>query len=238
VAAMTQAATLEPRSIEEPTLRAEIKGTSHHNALAWLPVQANNSTNGRKDKMETNQNTYLVRVCGLRLRGAKAEAAAIAARRRSEFSALLQKTYRLDRDDTHRGQLYKLADSAAAKANAEIARLAEEFGVDLVFGPTMTISYGQWPECVQQWSEDDWQMALREIRRLERKAAALIERTSMDTLIRLMDEHLAPVEAKKLLEAIPAAAELVPELKCEDLKGEPVQAGDEGDAQDSEDWPF
>jgi hypothetical protein len=45
---------------------------------------------------------------------------------------------------------------------------------------------------------------------------------SMDTLIRLMDEHLALVEATALVQAMPAAAELVPELKREDLEWEPA----------------
>jgi hypothetical protein len=187
---------------------------------------------------ERTEREYLVRACCLRLRGAKAEAAAIAAKRRSQFKALLEKTYNLDEIDSPIGRLYKLANSAAAKANEELARLAEEFGMDLAFGPTLTISYRLWPEYVRLCSEGEWRMAEPTIRRLEREAVVQIERTSMDAMIQLTDEHLAPAEAKILVEAIPAAVELVPELKWEDLKREPDQAGDEEDALDSEELPF
>jgi hypothetical protein len=172
-----------------------------------------------------NEKEYLVQGCCQRFRGAKAEAAAIAAKRRSEFKALLEKTYSLDGDDTPLRRLYKLANSAAAKANEEIARRAEEFGMDLVFGPTLTISYGQWPEYAR-YSEYEWQQAERKICRLEREAASQIERAAMRALTALFDEHLSPAEAKALVQAIPAAAELLPELKREDLEEEPDDAGD------------
>ena len=168
--------------------------------------------------METIQKEYLVKVCLQRLRGAKAEAAAIAAKRRSEFEALLEKTNGID-GDSHLGQLYKLASSAAAKANEDIARLAKELGTDLVFGPRLTISYGQWPEVLRH-SEDRWQLAGRKIRRLEKEAVEQIERQSMDKSIRLLNEDLTPDEATAIIQAIPAAAELMPELKISDLKRE------------------
>src|SRR5215472_13753071 len=145
--------------------------------------------------METNQKEYLAQVCRLRCRVAKAEAAAIGAKRKSEIGPLLERMYSPAKDDSPWGKLNKFADSAAAKANEEIARLAEEFGTHLMLGPTLTISYGQWPEIVQFGSENDWQVAVRKIRRLETEAAAQIERTSMDSLIQVMDEYLAPAEA-------------------------------------------
>jgi hypothetical protein len=185
-----------------------------------------------------NEKQYLVQVCCQRFQEAKSEAAAIAEKRRLEFDALLEKTYSLDEDNSHLGQLYKLANSAIAKVNEEIARLAEELGMHLQFGPSLAIDYGDWPQCLRHCSDNEWQKAKHKIRRLETEAAAQIERTSMDTLIRLMDEHLAPDEATALVQAIPAAAELVPELKREDLKGEPVHAGDTEDALDPGDFPF
>uniref|UniRef100_Q027Z7 Uncharacterized protein n=1 Tax=Solibacter usitatus (strain Ellin6076) TaxID=234267 RepID=Q027Z7_SOLUE len=185
--------------------------------------------------METKriEKEHLVRVCCQRIQGAKAEAAAVAARRMSEFDALLETSFRRDEDDSPRGKLYRFANSAAEKANEEIAHLAEESGTDLCLGPQLTISYGQWPEIVQHCSEEDWRVAGRRIRRLEREAAAQIERTSMDTLVQLMEEKLTPAEAMGLVQAIPAAAELISELKREDLKWEPDDAGEVQDALDS-----
>jgi hypothetical protein len=181
--------------------------------------------------METNQNENLARACCLRLLGAKAEAAAIAAKRRSEFDALIHKRYSLDEDDLDGNdsfsQLYKLANSTVVKGNEVIARRAEELGMTLQLGPSLKIDYGDYPQYVQHCSESEWQKALRKIRRLEREAAAQIERTAMDTLIQLTDPCLAPADARKLLEAIPAAAELVPELKLDDLEREPDHDTDE-----------
>jgi hypothetical protein len=64
--------------------------------------------------------------------------AAIAAKRRSEFEDLLETMYSLDDNGSHLGQLFRLAKFAAVKGNEEIARLAEEFGMSLEFGPGST----------------------------------------------------------------------------------------------------
>ena len=57
-------------------------------------------------------------------------------------------------------------------------------------------------------------------------------------MIELIGKRLTSTEATALVQAIPAAAELVPELKREDLKGEPVHAGDTKHALDPDDFPF
>jgi hypothetical protein len=191
----------------------------------------------RKERMETNR-IDLVKVCGQRFKGAKAEASAIASKRMSEFGALLDTAFNLDEDDSPRGKLYGFANTAVARANEEIARLAKESGTDLHLGPTLTIDYGQYPEIVQHCSERDWRSARCKIRRLAKEAAAQIERTSMDTLIQLMDANLTPAEAMMLVQAIPAAAELMPELKREDLEWKPDPPGDEEAALALDDWPF
>ena len=173
--------------------------------------------------MQTNR-IDLVKGCCQRFQGARAEAAAAAAGRMSEFDALLEATCRVDKDDDSRwGQLCKLANSAAARANEEVARLAAEFGTSVhpQTGPWLEVSYGDLPYLNKRHFLKDRDAAMRKIRRIETEAAEQIERTSMDTLIQLMDEHLVPAEATALVQAIPAAAELVPELKREDLKWEP-----------------
>jgi hypothetical protein len=176
----------------------------------------------------------------LRFQGAKAEAAATAARRKAEFEALLEKTYSLEENDSHLGQLYKLANSAAAEANEQIACLARRFGTHLQFGPSLKISYGDWPQHARHCSKNDRWRAAHRISRLETEAAAQIERTSTDTLIQLMGENLALAEAKKLVEAIPAAADLIPELKREDLNCEPDHPRYPGDdtGVGDDDLPF
>jgi hypothetical protein len=209
------------------------------NALAWPPVQIDYSqptrfkvSNCKEIIMQTKQieKENLIRVCCERFRGAKAEAADIAAKRRWEFISLLETAFNIDQDDSPRGKLHRFANSAVARANEEIAHLAKESGTDLVFGPTLTISYGQWSEFVQHCTKRDWQMASCKIRRLETEAAAQIERTSMDTLIQLMDANLTPAEAAALVEAIPTAAALIPVVQFEDLKLEPDGTEDVKDA--------
>jgi hypothetical protein len=181
---------------------------------------------------------HLVQECCRRLQEAKADAAAIAAQRLSDFHDLIEETYSLDEDDSSVEQLYKLANSAVAKANEEMAHRAEEFGVNLQFGPSLAIDYGDWPQYVQHCSDNDRWRAERRIRRIKREAAAQIEHQAIDTLIQVMDEHLGPAEATMLVDAIPAAADLVPELKREDLEGEQVRAGGEENGLDSSETPF
>jgi hypothetical protein len=200
-------------------------------AIAALP-------NGN-DRIEEE---YLVKVCRLRRLMAKTEAAAIAARRRSEFEALLEKTYySFDKDDdSPKGQLCKIAKSAAARANEELAHLAADFGMSLhpQLGPWLEVSYGESLYHAERCSAKDRYAAERKIRRLETGAASQIERTSIDTLTRLLAEDLTPAQAAELVQAIPAAAELVPEVKLEDLKWEPDHAMDPEDASGLEDVPF
>jgi hypothetical protein len=170
--------------------------------------------NGEEEKTmqeKRNDKEHLIQVCRQRFRGAKAEAAAIAAKRRSEFEALLKEIYSLDNQQ----QLFDFVVSAIAKANEELACLVEQFAMPHHFYK-LERSEDDAEVCL---GEDRWR-AEQKIGRLEREAAAQIERTSMDTLIQLMDEHLRPDEATALVHAIPAAAELIPELNREDLKRE------------------
>jgi hypothetical protein len=178
--------------------------------------------------MQTKQieKTYLIQVCSQRLEGAKAEAAAIAAERRSEFETLLDKAYNLDRDDSYIVQLIDLAKSGAEKGNEEIDRLAKKLGMSPHVVPWLRISSDSIGAYPHHCSEED-RVAKRRISRLEAEAAAQIERSSMDTSARLMDEHLTPAEATVLVQAIPTAADLVPELKLEDLKWEPEPEAEE-----------
>src|SRR5215467_4177353 len=106
---------------------------------------------------------YLVQVCRQRFRGAKAEAAAIAAERRSEFKAFLKERYSIVEGDSPHGQLHKLATFAAAETNAKIASRAEEFGIEVQFRPSLVIDYGQWEEFAQQCSQEDAWLGERRI---------------------------------------------------------------------------
>jgi hypothetical protein len=62
------------------------------------------------------------------------------------------------------------------------------------------------------------------IKRQEKEAALQIERTAIEAQTRLIAEHLTLADAKALVHAIPAAAELMPELKFEDLQEEAAHA--------------
>ena len=151
---------------------------------------------------------YLVHECCQRCLGAKAEATAIAAKRRSEFEALLKEIYSPENEQ----RLYEFAARAAIDANEDLAHLARELGM---FRSNIQLI----SECdVEHPSKNDRQWAERKIARRERQAAAQIEHASIDALIRLKDESLTPDEAAALVQAIPSAAELVPELKREDLQ--------------------
>jgi hypothetical protein len=67
-------------------------------------------------------------------------------------------------------------------------------------------------------------MADSKISRLKKEAALQIERISIETQTRLIEERFTLAEATALVQAIPAAAELMPELRVEDLDEEPAHA--------------
>jgi hypothetical protein len=182
--------------------------------------------------MTTKQN--LVQLCCQRFREAKAEAAAISAKRLSELDDLVKMAYTPVEDDSQLGQLLKFANSAAAKANDQIVRIAEEFGIHPVYRPTLTIDHGQYfSDGPFYWWRTSRPMAESMIGTREREAAAQIEDRSIDTLIRLMDEDIAPAEAAALVQAIPAAVELMPEMTLADLDRESDHVRAEA-ARDSE----
>jgi hypothetical protein len=131
-----------------------------------------------------------IQACRLRARIAGAEAAAIAAKRKAEFHAFIEEKYNLDSEDGTWGHLNKFVKSAAAKGNEEIARFAEEAGMSLEFGPTLTIDYGPWPSVYYQWRREDMWEADCRIRRLEKEAALQIERIAIETQTRLIAECL------------------------------------------------
>jgi hypothetical protein len=231
--------TMSKKTKEEPEKAQQMLRQPAGDSVVVHEREYDDHRNGERNKsmQERNEKEYLVRACYLRFREAKAEAAAIAAKRRSEFEALLEKTDGIDEHNRRLGQMYKVANSAAARAKEQISRLMQELGISLELATSLAISYGDWPQCVQHCMDDRWRAENR-ISRLETEAAAQIERASMETLIQLMDEHLPPAEASVLVQAIPAAAELIPELKREDLNGEPDHAGEAKGALRSADSPF
>jgi hypothetical protein len=89
------------------------------------------------------------------------------------------------------GQLFKVANSAAARAKEQIARLMQELGISLELATSLAISYGDWPQYAQHCSENSRHRVDDRISRLETEAAAQIEQTAIDTVIQLTDEHLA-----------------------------------------------
>jgi hypothetical protein len=103
----------------------------------------------------------------------------------------------------------------------QIAHLAEEAGMPLQLGPTLIIDYGErssffGESCMEsKASMADWRM-----NQLAKEAALQIERTAIETQKRLSAEPLTLADAKALVQAIPTAAELMPELKFEDLQDE------------------
>jgi hypothetical protein len=166
----------------------------------------------------------LIQVCRLRARIAEAKAAAIAAKRKAEVRAILKKRYNDDKDVSRGEQLYNLAESLAAKANEEIARLAEKTGWPVDDAPTLELYYHYIPTyCQDYWDRNTKRVNCR-ISKLQKEAALQIERTAIETQMRLIAEHLTLADAKALIHAIPAAAELMPELKFEDLQEEAAHA--------------
>jgi hypothetical protein len=82
----------------------------------------------------------LLQLCRMRARVAKADATAVAARRRAEFAAQLAAIYHWDTDDTWR-EAHRLAKAAVDRAREEIRARSKELGIPRRFAPDLDLQW-------------------------------------------------------------------------------------------------
>ena len=132
----------------------------------------------------------LLQVCRMRARVAKAEANAVAARRKAEFEAQLAAIYHFDNDEVWK-QAHAAALIAVEQAREQIARRARELGIPGAFAPDVGLHwYGRGENAIRERRTELTRVAHRKIDQLEKEAKLGIERASVDIQTKIVADGL------------------------------------------------
>jgi hypothetical protein len=160
----------------------------------------------------------LLQLCRMRARVAKADATAVAAKRRAEFAAQLAAIYHWDNDDTWR-EAHRIAEEAVKRAQQEIEARSLEMGIPKSFAPSVVMRwYGRGENATSQRRTELIRVAHSKIEQLEKEAKHAIERASVEIQTRLVADGLESVEAKAFLDSMPTAEQLMPVLSVEEIQ--------------------
>jgi hypothetical protein len=154
----------------------------------------------------------------MRARVAKADATAVAARRRAEFAAQLAATYHWDTDDTWR-EAHRLAEAAVDRAREEIQARSRELGIPKRFAPDLGLQWwGRGENASRERRAELTKVAHTKIEQLEKEAKHAIERASVEIQTRLVADGLESAEARAFLDSMPTAEQLMPALTVEEVQ--------------------
>lgn len=168
--------------------------------------------------MKRNDQQDLLQVVRMRARVAKADAAAVAARRKAEFAAQLAAVYSYDDDEVWK-KAQAAADVAAEAAQKDVARRCAELGIPRRFAPEIRLLwYGRGENAVASRRAELTKVANTKIEQLQKEAIHEIERSSVELQTQLVAGCLESEEAKAFLEAMPTAEQLMPQITVEQIK--------------------
>ena len=175
--------------------------------------------------MNKSDRDDLLKVCRMRVRVAKADAAAVAAKRKAEFAAQLAAVYSFDQDEIWK-QAKAAADTAVEQAQNEIAQRCVELGIPRRFAPALNLAWwGRGENATAGRRAELTRVAHTRIDQLEKKARLEIERASVDVQTRLVADGLASADARAFLEAMPTADQLMPVVTVEQIQKQLTHSG-------------
>jgi hypothetical protein len=160
----------------------------------------------------------LLGLCRMRARVAKADATAVAAKRRAEFAAQLAAIYHWDNDNVWR-EVHRLAEAEVERAREKIQARSKELGIPKRFAPDLDLRwYGRGENASRERRAELTRVADRKIEQLEKEAKLAIERASVEIQTKLVAHGLESAEAKAFLDSMPAAEQLMPALSVQEIQ--------------------
>jgi len=167
---------------------------------------------------------------------AKTQAKQRVAELRADFEAQLATIY--EANDERWRHVTEQAKTVNAAANAELARICADEGVRPEFAPSFDLAwYGRGQNMDKERRAELRRVAETRIEALEQAARAEIERRSVEFQTQLLGGMLETDPGRALLEAMPKAAELMPQLDAIELdralplrnsSGRALRWGDDG----------
>jgi hypothetical protein len=161
----------------------------------------------------------LLKVCRLRTRVAKAEAAAVAAKHKADFQRQLATEYHFDQQATWKAA-YQAVAAVTAKANEEIRARAKELGIPREFMPSISSPYwyDRGENMLSERRAELTRVAYTKIDQMQKEAVQQIERASAEIQTQLVADGLESAQAKAFLESMPTADQLIPVLSIEEAQ--------------------
>jgi hypothetical protein len=169
--------------------------------------------------MTRTERQDLLQICRHRERVAKAEADAVAARRKAEFEAQLAREYSWDESE-----VWKAAALAALEftrqCNAQVAADCDKRGIPRWAQPRILEPhwYGRGENATRERRAELTRVAHARIDQHLKEAKHAIEHASVEIQTQLVADGLQSADAKAFLEAMPAAAQLMPVVTVEDVQ--------------------
>jgi hypothetical protein len=175
----------------------------------------------------------LLRISRLRMKVAKAEAGALAAKRKAEFEQQLAREYTFDEDAIWQ-QAVALALAATKEANKKIAQQALALGIPREFAPNLSfpVWWDRGQNAVASRRAELTRVAHGKIDQRQREAVQQIERKAAEFQTRILAGTLQSAEAVALLEAMPTVERLMPEISVQEIQQQLLPAGEEEDSDD------
>jgi hypothetical protein len=169
--------------------------------------------------MTRTERQDLLQICRHRLRVAKAEADAVAARRKADFQAHLARVYHWDENQVWQAAI-KAAKQFSRECGERIATECDRLGIPHWAQPHISEPY--WFErsqnAVAQRRAELTKVANAKIDQLLKEAKHQIEANTVEFQTRLLAEGLTSDDAKRFLEGMPTPAQLLPTVSVEEVQ--------------------
>lgn len=180
----------------------------------------------------------LAKLCRQREKLAKAETEVRAAEMRADFQKQLATIHSYN-DNAVWKAAHDAARAAVADAQKQVDSQLRELGIPREFGPRLDMNwYGRGENMFKERRAELTKVAYTRIEAITKQAKHQIETSSVEVQTRLIAGSLESDDARKFLEAMPAAADLMPLFTSADVRqiaaftGVTAEPDDDGDDDD------
>lgn len=168
--------------------------------------------------MTARERTELAQLCRKRERVAKTMATQRSAELLADFEAKLARQYSWSDNENWTEAMHR-ASAIVADLNMTIIDNLREIGVPPEFAPSANLDwYARGENAVTTRRTELRKVATSEIAAREKKARTEIERASLETQTQLLMSGLESTEAKRFLDAMPTAEQLMPALDVGEIE--------------------
>jgi hypothetical protein len=169
--------------------------------------------------MTRTERQDLLQICRQQERVAKAQADAVAARRKAEFQAQLARVYSWDENDVWKAAT-KAAKEYTRQCSERIAAECDKLGIPRWAQPELGGPqwYGRGENAVAQRRAELTKVANTKIDQLLKEAKHAIEAKSVEIQTCLLADGLTSADAKAFLAAMPTPAQLIAVVTVEDVQ--------------------